>query len=120
MTLTRNGDNLEFAIGAESGAKSGVQGGTASGEPMAVWLLAVATAKPVAIDRGENHGRTIIYHNVVRSWRQIGEWRGAPLKQSVPLSGNIADDTDMVAVLVQAGSMEKPGPIRAAATLRLR
>ena len=38
-----------------------------------VWLCASSVAQ-VRIGRGENRGHTITYHNVVRSWRKLGEW----------------------------------------------
>src|SRR5271169_1293373 len=108
VTLTRNGDNIEVDIGAGQGA------------PATVWLLTVARATPVAIGRGENHGRTVTYSNVVRSWQRIAEWNGAGVKNSVSISDLTSKDADTVAVLVQSGSVEKPGPIRGAAVLSLR
>ncbi len=41
-----------------------------------VWLCPLAKAVPVAIGRGENRGRTITYHNVVRGWIKLGDWTG--------------------------------------------
>ena len=41
-----------------------------------VWLCPLAKAVPVEIGRGENRGRTIIYHNVVRGWVKLGDWAG--------------------------------------------
>lgn len=108
VTLAKEGANLELSVGRGNGA------------PASVWLFAIARAKPVAIGRGENHGKTITYHNVVRSWRRVAEWSGAPVKQSVRLSDIAAKDVDAVAVLVQSGSLENPGPIRGAAMLSLR
>jgi hypothetical protein len=108
VALLRNGSNVEIDVGA--GDKT----------PAAVWLLAVAQAKPVAISRGENRGKTITYHNVVRGWKKLCDFSGSPVKRSVSLSELGADDADMIAVLVQPGSVEHPGPIRGAAALRLR
>lgn len=108
ITLVKNGPNLDVTVGSGSGA------------PAAIWLLAVTKAKPVTIGRGENRGRTITYHNVVRSWQRVADWSGAEVKQSIPLEGITATDADAVAVLVQSGSVEKPGAIRGAALLSLR
>ena len=107
VTLRKNAGKVEIEV----------SGG--SGTPAAVWLLSVVQEKPVMINRGENRGKTITYHNVVRDFRRLADWNGAPVKQSVALS-EITDDADMVAVLVQPGSVEKPGAIRGAATLSLR
>ncbi len=108
VTLTRNGDNIEVDIGAGQGA------------PASVWLLTVARATPVAIGRGENHGRTITYSNVVRSWQRVAEWTGSPMKSSMPLPELNAKDADAIVILVQPGSIENPGPVRGASMIDLR
>ena len=41
----------------------------------------------VKIERGENAGKTLTYHNVVTEWRVVGKWRGrGPATLEVPLS----------------------------------
>jgi hypothetical protein len=80
-----------------------------------VWLCQLAKAVPVAIGRGENHGRTITYHNVVRRWVKLGDWTGTAATWSVPLSDIKADGIDAAAVMVQEGSHDKPGIILGAA-----
>jgi hypothetical protein len=74
-----------------------------------VWLCPLAKAVPVAIGRGENHGRTITYHNVVRNWLKLGDWAGAPAAWMVPLSQLKGDGVDAAAVMVQEGTHDKPG-----------
>src|SRR5262245_51816136 len=37
-----------------------------------VWICSVAREVPVAIARGENRGKEITYHNVVRNWLKVG------------------------------------------------
>lgn len=108
VTLAKNGSSVEIDVGAGDNA------------PASVWLLAISQTKPIAIGRGENHGRTITYHNVVRNCRKIADWSGAALKRSIELKDIGSDDADMIAVLVQPGSVENPGPIRGAAALSLR
>lgn len=108
VTLVKNGSSVDIEVG------------TGDNAPAVVWLLAISQTKPVAIGRGENHGRTVTYHNVVRSWRKLADWNGTPIKNSVALKDIGSGDTDMIAVLVQPGSMENPGPIRGAAALSLR
>jgi hypothetical protein len=86
----------------------------ASGE---VWLCSLVQTVTVAIGRGENRGRTITYHNVVRGWRKLGDWSGTDADWSVPLSEIKTDDVDAAAVLVQEGTHDKPGLILGAAYL---
>jgi len=80
-----------------------------------VWLCPLAKSVPVAIGRGENRGRTVTYHNVVRHWLKLGDFAGTDLTWSVPISEIVADDSDAAAVFVQQGTREKPGPILGAA-----
>ena len=80
-----------------------------------VWLCPLAKVVPVAIGRGENRGRTITYHNVVRSWLKLGDWTGAAATWNVPMSEIKADGIDAAAIMVQEGSRDKPGIILGAA-----
>jgi hypothetical protein len=80
-----------------------------------VWLCPLAKAVAVAIGRGENHGRTITYHNVVRNWIKLGDWTGAASTWNVPLSQIKVDGVDAAAVMVQEGTHDKPGIILGAA-----
>lgn len=41
-----------------------------------LWLMAVAATKNVVIERGENAGKTITYHNVVRNMVPAAMWNG--------------------------------------------
>lgn len=84
-----------------------------------VWLCPLATAVPVAIGRGENRGRTVTYHNVVRGWVKIGDWTGTDASWSVPISEFKTSEIDAAAVMVQAGTHDKPGVILGAAMLPL-
>src|SRR3954451_21277262 len=76
-----------------------------------VWLLPVAKRIPVEIDRGENSGHKITYHDVVRRWVKLGEWTGKPETYSLPVADvtkNIGE-IDQLAVLVQRDVDGKPG-----------
>jgi hypothetical protein len=84
----------------------------ASGE---VWMCPLMKAVQVSIERGENHGRTVTYHNVVRSWVKLGDWTGTKIDWNVPLSEIEASEGDAAAVLVQEGTHDKPGIILGAA-----
>jgi hypothetical protein len=80
-----------------------------------VWLCPLARAVTVAIGRGENRGRTITYHNVVRRWVKLGDWTGTDASWTVPISDIKTDDIDAAAVMVQDGTHDKPGIILGAA-----
>jgi hypothetical protein len=107
VTLKRNGDKIDIVIGAGTGM------------PAPVFLLAVTSETSIAIGRGENRGKTVSYYNAVRTWRRLGEWNGAAMLASVPLSEMTGSGADGVVVIIQAGSVEEPGPIRGAAHLSL-
>jgi hypothetical protein len=82
-----------------------------------VWLCPLARSVPIEIGRGENHGRTVTYHNVVRRWLKLGDFTGTELVWSVPISDIMADDIDAAAVMVQQGTHDKPGMILGAAVV---
>jgi hypothetical protein len=90
-----------------------------------VWLCPVTAKTPVMIGRGENNGKTLTYHNVVRRWVKLGDWNG----KAASFSLSVADlpkgdyslaDIDRVDVIVQAGVAAKPGLMLGAATAALR
>ncbi len=85
-----------------------------------IWACTIAKAVPVAVGRGENHGRTITYHNVVRHWVKLADWTGKAETLTLPLGDLKRDGADAVAVLVQGGSREKPGAMLGAALTDLR
>jgi len=93
-----------------------VPGAHAAGE---VWLCPFSTAVAVAIGRGENRGRTVTYHNVVRAWRKLGDLAGTDSSWSVPLSEFKTGGVDGAAVVVQEGTRAKPGIILGAASTQL-
>ena len=108
VALKRSGDNVEIEVGAAVGA------------PASIWVLAVTRATPVTITRGENRGKTITYHNVVRSWTRVGEWTGQPVRTSLPVAALATTGADAAVILIQqAGSVDEPGRISGAAMLTL-
>ena len=82
--------------------------GHASGE---VWLCPLVSAIAVPIGHGENRGRTVIYHNVVRAWHKLGDFAGTDKTWSVPLSKLETGAVDAAAVIVQEGTRDKPGVV---------
>ena len=106
VTMTLSGKQLTVSVAA------GKETTPAQGE---VWLCSVSKAVPISISRGENRGREVIYHNVVRNILKVGEWNGSSESWTVPLDSVMRDGIDAAAVLVQDGSRDKPGPMLGAA-----
>ncbi len=106
--LTVERDRIDVAIKPEKDAPR-------TGE---VWLCAMARQVPVAVKRGENKGRTITYHNVVRRWVKLGTWTGGLQTWSMPKKDIVAG-ADAAVVLIQAGTSDSPGPILGAAVTPL-
>src|SRR5262245_43161711 len=66
VTLSVEGGHVNVKVPASTDVR-------AKGE---IWLCALTGSIPIAIGRGENRGRTITYHNVVRRWMNLGQWNG--------------------------------------------
>lgn len=103
-------------------AAAGIKDSSANAE---VWLCPITDATPVAVGRGENSGRTLTYHNVVRRWIKLGDWTGKAETFSVSLSdlpskSYALSDIDRIAVFVQSGVAAKPGVMLGAAQASLR
>jgi len=83
-----------------------------------LWLVMYDRAVTVAIGRGENRGRTITYHDVVRKLRPIEMWKGEALSVDLPKSEVIQANVARCAVLLQTETADGlPGPILGAATI---
>ncbi len=101
LEALRQGDTVSIRADA---AQSG-QGG------LIVQLVQYSVSETVSIKRGENAGRDMTYHNVVKGWSRVGEWDGAaPLSIDAPASG----DNPMVVIIQRAG----PGVILAATKVK--
>lgn len=79
-----------------------------------VWLVEYADRRTVKIEGGENEGKTVTYHNVVRRLEPVARWEGEPISITVALSR--AEDR-RYAVLLQEGTEKKAGGIIAAVAL---
>jgi hypothetical protein len=91
--------------------------GSASGE---VWLCAIAKAVPVVVERGENRGRTITYHNVARRWHKLGDWSGQAKTFTIQLKDLEGQGADTAAVVLQDGNSDRPGAMLGATVAALR
>lgn len=85
-----------------------------SGEAV-IWLVRYDRETEVDIKRGENRGRKITYHNVVRDIHSIGMWRGEALEIALMQEDLVKGGRDGCAILVQRG---RSGPILGAAEMK--
>lgn len=106
ITLAQSGDEIQVRIGTLPGVHK-----TAT-----VWIAHTLSSRAVKIGAGENSGRTITYHNVVRGFAAVGKWSGEAVTLDLPAQGVQGETTDGVAVWVQAGT----GPVLGAAQLRVK
>jgi len=74
MTLTGKQINVSVAAATAPNA--------AHGE---VWICSVSKSVLISIGRGENRGREVTYHNVVRNLLKVGDWNGSSGSWTVPL-----------------------------------
>lgn len=101
LRLERHGDMLTIRAEPVTGHNG----------PIRVQLVRFTPAESVMIKRGENAGKTITYHNIVRSWQVLGRWDGnAPLTLQAKAEG-----VAPIAVILQ---VDGPAEILAAAVLR--
>jgi hypothetical protein len=80
-----------------------------------VWICSVSKSVPISIGRGENRGRQVTYHNVVRNLLKVGDWNGNAGSWTVPLENISREGVDAAVVYVQNGSRENPGLMLGAA-----
>ena len=86
------------ALSVQNGALTiGAGGGTKA----TIWLMAFDISREVAIKRGENRGRTLVYHHVVREVIELGRWTGQAARLVMPLDRLRREGRDAAAVLVQ-------------------
>jgi len=104
---------IRIALSGERGRDVTIEATADGGLPFAteVQLVRYKDAESVDILAGENAGRSVIYRNIVTSWRSLGVWDGVrPFRQTVPAEGS-----DAVVVVIQEQGM---GPIVGAARRR--
>ena len=82
--------------------------------PADVWLMEYDRRHQVAIRRGENRGRTISYHNVVRGLTKLGLWDGSATELKSDIVASRAGGRDGCVVIVQEA---EGGPILGAVKL---
>ena len=84
-------------------------------KPATIWLALTKKTETVTINRGENRGRTITYHSVVREMTPVGRWTGQEVMVKLPKHHLMSGGSDGCTVLLQ---QDTAGPILAAAELK--
>jgi len=107
VTMTFDGRELDVSVAAATERTAHRHG--------EVWICSISKAVPIAVGRGENSGRELTYHNVVRNLLKVGDWNGAPGRWRVPLESIARAGVDAAVVYVQDGSRDRPGPMLGAA-----
>ncbi len=82
-----------------------------------VWIFLIDRRISTRVLRGENEGRGLVHHNVVRDWEQVGEHNGERLERTFSVACEKGEKHNGVAVIVQ---QPKGGPILGAAITYLR
>lgn len=106
LSVSEQGGSLIISIGAGPSGKTYKAG---------VYLIALASKRTVAIQRGENAGSTLTYSNVVRGITKVGEWAGSPVVLKASIDQTRLGGADSYAVIVQEGGRGAPSAILAAA-----
>lgn len=107
LTMHSEGDSIIIKAGA---APEGMRV-----KPATIWLALVKKSAAVKIERGENRGRTITYHRVVKLMSPVGQWTGEKVTIKLPKNHLQSTDSDGCTVLLQ---QDHAGPIIAAAELK--
>lgn len=107
VTMTLSGKQINVSVAASGKGPTSMHG--------EVWICSVTREIPISIGRGENRGREITYHNVVRNLLKVGDWNGSSGSWTVPLENISREGVDAAVVYVQDGSRDKPGPMLGAA-----
>jgi hypothetical protein len=107
VSMTVSGRQINVSVAASTGGPAVLHG--------EVWICPLSKAVPISIGRGENRGREVTYHNVVRNLLKVGDWNGSSQSWTVPLENISREGVDAAVVYVQDGNRDRPGPMLGAA-----
>jgi hypothetical protein len=79
-----------------------------AGSDATLWVMSIAPAVNVKIERGENAGSSITYHNVVRKLASVGSWNGSAATIKLPRKGIISGDSKSCIAVLQKNHV---GPV---------
>jgi hypothetical protein len=107
VSMALAGKQISVSVAASSKGPAAMHG--------EVWICSISKEVSIAIGRGENRGREVTYHQVVRNLLKVGDWNGSAGNWTVPLENISREGVDAAAVYVQDGNRDKPGPMLGAA-----
>jgi len=107
VTMTQSGKQINVSVAGSSRGPAVMHG--------EVWICSISKSVPISIGRGENSGRQVTYHNVVRNLLKVGDWNGTAGSWTVPLENISREGVDGAVVYVQDGNRDKPGVMLGAA-----
>jgi hypothetical protein len=107
VQVASDNGQLVVAASALEGAKTGKA-------EVTVWVVTLSKRVEVMVRRGENAGKSLAYHNVVRDMNAVGMWNGDAMSVRLDRNAFNQKGEDACAILLQAGMA---GPIIGAAML---
>ena len=112
----RQGKTLDIRFETEDGGRIVIPAGRAPEGGATVWLAVYDGLQETKVERGENRGRSLRYHHVVRELEELGTWTGEELVIPLDLAAAEAAGRAGCAVFVQQG---RAGRILGAAKMEL-
>lgn len=73
-------------------------------KPATIWIASVRPEVTVKIRRGENRGKSITYHNVVRELSAVGMWSGSQTTLKLQKHPYLVGPAKRCAILVQSSN----------------
>lgn len=92
LDVAEDGKELVVTVGSSSASSDGT-----------IWLMAVSPVVSVKIERGENAGSDVDYHNAVRKCEAVGMWKGEAMSLRVPKAEVATKGATSYVALLQAG-----------------
>jgi hypothetical protein len=86
------GNRLRAVVSAANGAKGAN-----------IYLALFDRRHATTIPRGENEGKTLTNHHVVREWKKLGQFEGEKAEFAITAAGEKGEKRGGAAVLVQHG-----------------
>ena len=93
ISISSNGNELDIEVGGGPTDRI-IQAST-------LWVMSVTPQVTVAIERGENSGREITYHNAVRQLTPAGMWKGDAVQLSLPKKHVMDGQSSMCVAVLQ-------------------
>ena len=112
MGYIRDGKGLSVAVSTERDADRIRVTTDADSGDATLWVVYFDKKRSVKIERGENRGRTITYHNVVRDVSMLGMMKQGKVDVTLPLEEMKRKGFEACAIVLQQNTAAgTPGPI---------